>query len=76
MVMSFSLILILSCLTSAFSYPDNCGKPVISPDVPEFEESNGRIIHGTEVFKFLKVGYDVRKFFPGSSPQFSMASQH
>ena len=44
------IIFVAFCSAITHSYPENCGKPVISPDVPEFEESHGRIIHGTEVF--------------------------
>lgn len=31
----------------ASSYPENCGKPVISPDIPDLS-ADERIIHGTE----------------------------
>ena len=43
------LLNLFSVLCLAQSYPDDCGKPAISPDVPNDENSNGRIIHGTEV---------------------------
>ena len=64
----FSVTVLVVILANVQCYPDNCGKPVISPDIPEFEESHGRIIHGTEVeLEAIKRVFDIKKFFQGSS---------
>ena len=47
--MRLTILVICVGLVSC-SFPENCGKPAISPDVPDVNINyNGRIIHGTEV---------------------------